>query len=266
MQNKQIRKAEQTRTEAGLTHPSDSIWAGQMIGVPKKDGDTRWCNDMRPANRESLPDRYLITRMSEIFDFLSSIPGAFIIELDATAGYHQVPIEEESKKFTAYLTPLGLREANFMCMGFRNSMQIFTRNMDLIFSGLQNIILACYVDNIYVVTPPNFETHLQALRTTFSRCRQFNLKLKASKSQFFCKEINALGHHFSPQGVRPLKQHLDIIGKALPPTSLKDLERFLGLANYYRRYIRNYAQTSSPLETLLGKPKDFYWNVEHQKA
>jgi hypothetical protein len=90
--------------------------------------------------------------MSENFDFLSSIPSAFITELDTMAKYYQVLIEE-SKRYTAYLTPLRLCKANFMCMGFHNSMQIFTHNMDLIFSGLQNTILACYVDNIYVVTP-----------------------------------------------------------------------------------------------------------------
>jgi hypothetical protein len=151
-----------------------------------------------------MPDRYTITCMSEIFDFLSSIPGMFITELDATAGYHQVPIKEESNRYTAYLTPLGLCEANFMCMGFRNSMQIFTCNMDLIFLGLQNMILVCYVDNIYIITPLDFETHLNTL-TTVSCCCQFNLKLKVSKSQFFCKEIDALEHYFSSKGVYPLK-------------------------------------------------------------
>jgi Reverse transcriptase (RNA-dependent DNA polymerase) len=132
------------------------------------------------------------------------IPGAFIIELNVTAGYHQVPIVPKHCHLTAYITPHGLKECNYMCMGYRNSIQVFARNMDLIFAGLLNVIMIIYVDNIYVATPLNKQAHLNALTKVLDHAAKFNLKLRLSKAKFFQQEIETLGHYFSPAGVKLL--------------------------------------------------------------
>jgi Reverse transcriptase (RNA-dependent DNA polymerase) len=199
-----------------------------------------------------------MTRIQDVLNFLSSIPEAFITELDVTAGYHQVSIIPEHRHLTAYITFHDLKECNYMCMGYRNSMQVFACNMNLIFASLLNIIMVTYIDNIYVVTPLNKQAHLNALTRVLDHAAKFNLKLRPSKAKFFQQEIKTLEHHFSLVGVKPLQCRLDLIVTATHPMNLKDFECFLELANYYQRYIQNYAQISSPLESLLEKSFDFH--------
>ena len=185
--------------------------------------------------------------------------------LDLVSGYWQVEIEECDKEKTAFCTSEGLYQFNVMPFGLCNAPATFQRLMDTVLAGLQWDRCLVYLDDIIVVGK-NFEEHLTALHLVLERLEQSGLKLKPTKCHLCQSEVQYLGHVVSAQGVAVDPSKTDRVRNWPTPQSKLEIQQFLGLASYYRRFVPDFATVAQPLHHLTEKTVSFVWNAACQCA
>ena len=184
---------------------------------------------------------------------LESLAGSKLFStLDLAAGYWQVEVEEEDKNKTAFSTMQGHFEFNVMPFGLTNAPATFQRLMECTLAGLTPAECLIYLDDI-VVFSSTFEDHLHRLKQVFERLRRTGLRLKPSKCHFCLPQVKYLGHIVSAKGIQPDSAKLEAVTKYPTPRNIEELRAFLGLANYYRRFVQSYAHIAGPLYNLTRK-------------
>ena len=241
--------------DAGVIWPSNSQWCNAVVLVRKKDGSLRFCIDFRKLNSLTVKDSHPLPRTCETLESLTG--AANYLTFDMNLGFWQVPMDEESKQYTAFrLGNMGLYECESMPFGLCNVPPTFQRLMLNCLGELNLTYCLIYLDNVIIFSLTE-EEHLERMRVVFDRLHKHGLKLKPSKCDMFKTEINYLAHRVSKKGVLPSKKNLEAIAECPPPDTYTKVKSFVGLVGHYRHFIKGFANIATPLYDLTsGENKD----------
>ncbi|CAI5480238.1 unnamed protein product [Closterium sp. Yama58-4] len=232
----------------GFIQPSRSPWAAPILFAPKKDGGLRMCIDYRALNAATVKNRFPVPRVEDLLD---AVQGARVFsKIDLRSGYHQIRVVPEDQHKTAFRTKQGLYEFRVLPFGLTNAPATFQTLMNTVLSEFLGSFVVVYLDDILIFSKSK-EEHVQHLQKVFEVLRREKLYAKQSKCEFFLPEVEFLGHVVSASGVRTDPKKIAAVQDWVAPTSVKELQSFLGFANYYRRFVQGYASSHSP--TYFGK-------------
>ena len=234
----------------GIIKPSDSPWTAPVVVVKKKEGKLRFCVDYRQLNKVTTKDQFPLPRIDDLLDTLGK--AKYFSTLDLASGYWQVEIKPEDRPKTAFITTEGLYEFNVMPFGLTNAPATFQRLMNKVFKNQLNKFVVIYLDDTNVFST-TFKDHLLHLRIVFDKLRQSGLKLQPNKCHFGKTSLAFLGHVISKDGIKPDPAKITAVENFPIPHNLTVLRGFLGLASYYRRFVKDFAQIAKPLHYLMRK-------------
>ena len=221
------------------------------------------CVDYRALNRLTKRDTYPIPRVDDNLDRLGGC--RYFSTIDLEAGFHQIPMHEESIERTAFNTRYGKFEYLVMPFGLCNAPSTFQRVMNSVLEGLIDQFCVVYIDDILIYSR-TLEEHQAHLKEVFQRLEKYRLIINVKKSTFFQEEVHYLGHVVSYNSIKPDPEKIRVIKEWDTPKNVTDVRSFIGLLNYYRRFIKNFSHIATPLIELTKKEVDFIWNDERQSA
>ena len=246
--------------ELGRMRRSSSHYASPFFPVKKPNGDWRFVADYTALNSVTVKDNYIPPRIE---DLLARIPqNSTFSKLDLQEAFFLIPIRPEDQPKTAVATPFGLYEYTVMPMGLKNASQTLQRYIDSVLTGLQNVIAYC--DDILLFTPQ--DQHVQQLDMVLQKLHSAGLVVNQQKSIFSTTTVKFLGHILTETGYKPSEDKLAGIRDFATPTTGRQVRRFLGLVNFYRKFIPRAAELQAPLTALTRKDTPFLWTEDCETA
>jgi len=248
-----------------IVEPSNSCWSSRVVLAPKPNGGIRFCIDYRAVNSVSVRDVYPLKNMD---DLIGSLDGAtFFTSVDLESGFWQLPVALGDRPKTAFVTPDGLFQFKRLPFGLQASPPNFQRLMDRVLGGLQWEECLCYLDDI-LIFGTTFEEHCERLDRVLQAIGDAGLTLNPKKCIFGAQEVKFLGHIVSYEGIKPNPAKIEAIKGFPKPSNATQLRGFLGMASFFRKFVKNFADIARPLHNLLKKDADVErdWGKEHQVA
>lgn len=247
----------------GMIQPSCSPYASPIILARKKTGDWRLCIDYRHLNSLTIKNKYPLPVMDELLDELQG--AVWFTSLDLSSGYHQIPMDPKDIPKTAFQTHNGHFEYKVMPYGVTGGPTTFQLTMNSVLAPLLSKCVVVFIDDILIFSK-NWDDHLLHIRTVFSILDQNQFKVNLSKCSFAQQKLHYLGHVISHEGVATDPTKVIAIKSWPTPRNAKDIRSFLGLAGYYRKFIKNFGIISRPLTNLLKKGQLFVWHADHETS
>ncbi|PIO57981.1 reverse transcriptase, partial [Teladorsagia circumcincta] len=248
---------------AGRIVESDTPWLHNTVLVKKKDGSLRVCLDFRPLNAITVPDYYPLPRIEDLLERAAGKRD--YTSFDLASGYMQLLLSPESQAKCGWATHRGIYQFVYLPFGLRNAGAYFCRAMSRILTGLDDNCLA-YLDDI-IVFDSTFEGHLQSLRKVLERFRTFNIKVSGKKLTSIAQpKITFLGHEISGATYAPAERNIKAIRDLPTPTSVKAVKGFLGMANFFRKFVKDFASIAAPLHSLCKDKVPFHWGEAQATA
>ena len=268
-EKKIIEEHVKTMKQANVIRKSFSPWGSRVVLVdkPSPEGHTgppkkRFCIDFRGVNKITHKDTFPLPVINEV---LSSLGNAkYFSSMDLMAGYWQIKMNEEDIEKTAFVTHNGKWEFLRMPFGLSNAGATFQRAMQVVLSGLEEGTMV-YIDDI-IVFSETLPEHFQKMRQVLSRFRENNLKVKLTKCQFVKSSIKFLGHIVDQNGLKPDPDKVKAVVDYPTPSNAKELQCFLGMVGFYRRFCRAFAKIARPLYNLLKKEQQFEIQETEEQA
>ena len=248
---------------AGVLSPiKSSKWATPIVPVLKKDNSVRLCGDYKlTVNKVILPDVYPLPTPEDLFSSLSG--GIVFTKLDLSHAYNQLILNNDAKQYLTINTHRGLFRCNRLSFGISSAVAIFQREMENLFRGLPGV--AVYLDDI-LVTGASAEQHDSNLRAVLQKLSESGLRLKREKCRFRLPEVKYLGFRVSAEGLQVLDDRVRAITDMGAPTSVTELQSFLGLVTYYNQFLPHLSTVLEPLHKLLRKGQTWGWGDPQEKA
>ncbi|XP_072145012.1 uncharacterized protein [Dermacentor andersoni] len=260
LRDKMSESLDQLVAEGVLTPVKTAEWATPVVPVLKGDGSLRLCGDFRmTVNAATVVEQYPLPRVDDIFARLNG--GEVFTTLDLRQAYNQLPLDEEAKKITVLNTQKGLFCFNRLPFGVSSAPAIFQRRMDGLLGDIPGVQV--YLDDIIIAEKKQDSSRL---KTVLQRLREYGLRLNKGKCKFRQEEVTFLGHRIDAKGLRPKDDNIKAVVEAPKPTSVSELKAFLGLINYYGKFLPNLATRLAPLHALLSKGVKWQWSQEQEKA
>ncbi|KAL0165965.1 hypothetical protein M9458_037809, partial [Cirrhinus mrigala] len=248
----------------GYIRPSTSPAASSFFFVSKKDGGLRPCIDYRAINCYTVKFRYPLPLVPAALEQLRT--ARIFTKLDLRSAYNLIRIREGDEWKTAFVTPTGHYEYQVMPYGLVNAPSVFQNFIHEVLREFLHQSVIVYIDDILIYSRSEAE-HRHHVAEVLQKLREHQLYLKAEKCSFHQSSVHFLGYIIDRHGVRMDEEKVDAVISWPAPKSIKELQRFLGFANFYRRFIKGYSQITSSLTNLLkGHPKALIWTSEASTA
>lgn len=229
-----------------------------IVLVKKPNGTIRICLDPKRLNEVILRERYELPTFEELTHNLSG--SQYFSILDASKGFWQIPLSEESSKFTTFVTPFGRYRFLRLPYGLSNSPEIFHRIFSNIFKNIKGVKI--YIDDI-IIFAKDKKDHDNIVQQVLTRAREMGVKFNKEKCHFGLKEIKYVGHIISKDGIKIDNDKVEAIKQIKTPQNSKELSRFLGMVTYVSKFIPNLAALTANLRKLIKKDTVWYWSTQH---
>ena len=246
-----------------FVRPSVSPWGAPVLLVKKKDGSMRMCIDYRKLNKVTIKNKYPLPRIDDLLDQLK---GACVFsKIDLRSGYHQIRVKSADVPKTAFRTRYGHYEFLVMPFGVTNAPAVFMDYMNRIFQAYLDQFVVIFIDDIliYSRTP---QEHGEHLRIVLSVLQEKQLFAKLSKCEFWMSEVKFLGHVISRGGVAVDPSKVEAVINWERPRNASEVRSFLGLAGYYRRFIKGFSQSALPMTKLTRKDVAYEWDSSCEQS
>ena len=248
----------------GILEPSSSPYGAPVLFVPKPNGrGLRLCVDYRALNSITVKNRCTIPRIDDLLDAVAG--SKYFTSLDLTSGYHQILISEEDRPKTAFRTPFGHFQFKVLIEGLTNAPATFQTVMNSIFHPYLKKFVVVYIDDILIFSKTEAE-HQAHLRIVLDILRKEKFYVCESKSMFAQTEVKYLGHIVDSRSIRPDPKKVESVQTWPVPQSVTDVRSFLGLCNYFRKFMDHYSEVAIPLTNLTKKSTKWEWTGRCQDS
>lgn len=244
---------------------SNSNYSSPVVPVRKSDGSLRLCIDYRKINSITKTEKFPMPNVANCIYQAHNIK--FFTTLDLVRGYYQIPLDENSKQYTAFSTNKNHFQFNRLPFGLKNSGIAFQKTMQHILQPLSSNKVIIYIDDILIMSE-TIEEHLKLVQKVLNTLAKYYIKIKVKKCEFFKPSVTFLGHILSSEGISKCPEYTNKVANFPRPTNVTELRRFLGLINFQRKFIQNCSSIAKPLSKLTGLPKKtvIQWDDEMSKA
>jgi transposase InsO family protein len=258
-----LRKLIQTLQDEGVITRSNSEWSAPILLIPKgTSGTYRLVSDYRGLNKLLTKDAYPLPRVDDLLDNLKDA-SCFTV-LDMKSSFYQIKVAPEDRHKTAFVCMEGLFEYLRMSMGMSNSTSCMQRMLETLFADMKSTV-AIFIDDI-IIFSKNEAQHEQAVEKVLGRLGWAQLTLKPEKCQFFKSQVEYLGHLVTDKGIYPLNRNIQKVVNYPVPQNLTQLRSFVGLASFYRKFVKDFANIAKPLTEMTKKGKVWSWGAVEQEA
>jgi hypothetical protein len=249
--------------QKGYIRPNSSPWGAPVLFVTKKDGSMRMCIDYRSLNEVTIKNKYPLPRIDDLFSHLQG--AKYFSKIDLRSGYHQLRIKETDVQKTAFVTRYGQYEFTVMPFGLTNAPAFFMNLMNKVFMEELDKFIVVFIDDVLIYSKSR-EDHEHHLRIVLERLRAHQLYAKLNKCEFWLEKIAFLRHILTTKGIKVDPSKVEAVSKWKQPSNVSEVQSFLGMAGYYRRFIKGFSSIERPMTELLKKDNKFIWTPKCEES